>query len=80
MRKLKRTPKPKSPAQRWAQQRNFAKFRLSGVVKQLRILRSDMILTPYEAGEHGFARVCLQQVLDNWDKNNETSKNEFLRK
>jgi len=65
-------------AQKWARKRNYAKWRLKGVLSTLgnTIYHSD-VLTVSEEFDIGLAKALLTDVIKNWDIKNKISKEKF---
>jgi len=63
--------------QLWAKQRNFSKFRLSGMRANFALLQG--VLTPTEQSDINDIIGLLDKLLDKWDGNNAASKSNFLR-
>ena len=71
-----------SKAQRWAQQRNFAKRRLRGVSAHLVNLTAGWggeTLGHWEKERLKLALAHIGTVIIGWDENNEISKETFLK-
>ncbi len=68
-----------TPAQRWAQERNWLKFRLMGLSGILHTLKREKTLTKQELD-------CIEALCNEmdflmkiWPLNNERSKNNYLK-
>jgi len=75
-------PKTKgsTPAQDWARQRNFAKFRLESVKSHLRSLATQPALLETEKDALKAALHCIKSVSDEWTNRSSTSKAAYLKR
>ena len=72
------TKRPKSPFpttnQKWARERNFAKFIIRGIQAKARVLLKGHILTPVETDEIMDIMSMTRRVLLKWEDKAEVSK------
>ena len=69
-----------TPAQKWAQKRNWTKFKVEGVKGSIRSLQNDKVITSYEAIILKTAFRAIERVLRGWSKFNSESKANYLRR
>lgn len=66
--------------QRWAQERNFAKFRIKGMAGLLRSGYHKRILTIQEQQLCSQAAIHLEDLLFTWDLRNPWSKQTYMER
>ena len=59
---------------RWAQSRNFGKYKVSGIVSSLRYILAYDPITQEERTSMEFALYRIEGVLNRWDERNRRSK------
>lgn len=59
---------------RWAQERNFSKYRLMGAISTIISLSNSSVLTPQEQDLLDSTLESLFRVKVHWNKNNSKSK------
>lgn len=75
MPKRKRKSTVLSKGQRWSKERNWAKFRLKGALDHLKVYtRVDQVCTLKERQLLREAELAVSKVINNWKRNNSTSK------
>jgi hypothetical protein len=67
-----------TPAKRWSQLRNFAKFRIMGASGTIRFLSYQSYITDQEKNLLRCAASYLDQVMTDYKANNDLSKSHFL--
>lgn len=66
-------------SQKWAQKRNWTKFKLEGLIGVLNAFKRDPILLNSEAHLADRALTNLEIIKENWKEDNELSKKEYLK-
>ena len=74
MKIMKAEYKPPTPAQRWAQKRNWHKARITDILG----VCQNPILTRKESLVFNKIYSQVKDILENWDKENSKSKQQYL--
>ena len=72
--------KQPSKAQKWAQERNFEKWRLRGIIQTLENISGGIVLTQREHSDFARAILNLRATLIKWDTSNKESKEHYFGK
>ena len=64
---------------KWARERNFAKFRIKGIINNLHLLIDQKVTLRVEKGELKRAIIYLNETLENWESRNTLSKNRYVK-
>lgn len=67
-----------SIAQKWAHERNAAKWRLKGIQAQLKSLRTSEVTTAQESTDIAIAEYTINKIIKNWPEESKKSKKLFI--
>ena len=77
--KTRKPPTPSTPAQRWAQKRNFAKKRIKFIRANAEQLAAQSILTIHERDMLTQINIKLTHLLSKYPQRNASSKHDYLK-
>ena len=67
-----------SIAQKWAHERNAAKWRLKGIQAQLEMLRQSLVTTLQETANLSAMGRAVDEIIKNWPEESKKSKKLFI--